>query len=119
MVLDESKKGSSRIVLLWRWYMKQTIVFYLMTAILLLLSCIYIPLCLAVDKGRYYNNMSTELVEIRRTLIVVLVVIIYMGYLKLSDRSKYFYRITVQTFTAFIIFCFTAFVLYVLIGNFL
>lgn len=99
--------------------MKQTIVFYLIAAILLLLSCIYIPLCLAVDKGRYYNNMSAGLVEIRRTLIVVLVVIIYMGYLKLSDKSKYFYRITVQTFTAFIIFCFTAFALYVLIGNFL
>lgn len=119
MVLNESKKGSSRIVLLWRWYMKQTIVFYLITAIFLLLSCIYIPLCLAVDKGRYYNNMSAGLVEIRRTLIVVLVVIIYMGYLKLSDRLKYFYTVAVQLFTAFIIFCFTAFVLYVLVGNFL
>ena len=119
MVLNESKKGSSRIVLLWRWYMKQTIVFYLMTAIILLLSCIYIPLCLAVDKGRYYNNMSAGLVEIRRTLIVVLVVLIYMGYSKLSDRAKCFYTIAVQLFTAFIILCFIAFVLFVLVGNFL
>jgi hypothetical protein len=117
MTTNEKATPTEKRVL--KWYLRKGNVFYLMSACMLLLASPNIPLILASDRGKYYYYMDPSVYEMWRALIAILVILTFMTNLKLSDRPKCFYRITVQTFTAFVIFCFTAFALYVLVGNFL